>query len=120
MKIAVTAVSGEGLESLVDSRFGRARFFIVHDTESGETVPIDNSVNVNAQQGAGIQAAESIAGAGAKVLLTGHCGPNAFKTLSAAGIKVVIGASGTVKQAIEDYLADRLKEAEGADVEGHH
>ncbi len=120
MKIAVTAMSGDGLDSQVDSRFGRARYFIVYDTESEEVVSIDNSLNVNAQQGAGIQAAESIANSGATVLLTGHCGPNAFKTLSTAGIKVVIGASGTVKEAIDDYLSGKLKEAEGADVEGHH
>lgn len=120
MKIAVTALSGEGLSSKVDPRFGRARYFVIYDTESKETSVIDNSSNVNAQQGAGIQAAESIADSGARVLLTGHCGPNAFRTLSAAGIKVVNGADGTVEKAIDDYMNGKLKEANAPDVEGHH
>ena len=119
MKIAVTA-KGKGLNAEVDSRFGRAMYFVIYDTDTSEVETIDNSTNLNAQHGAGIQSAEAIANAGAKVLLTGHCGPNAFKTLNAAGIKVMIGANGTVKEAIESFEQGKLEEAKGPDVEGSH
>ena len=118
MKIALTA-SGETLESPVDPRFGRAPKFIIYDTESGEFEAVDNSQNMNAASGAGIQAAQNVSELGPEVLLTGHCGPNAFRTLSVAGIKVIVGAEGTVAEAIEQFKAGTLKPAETPDVEGH-
>ena len=118
MKVAITA-QGADLSSTVDPRFGRAKYFIIADTESGGFEAVDNAQNLNAPQGAGIQAAQNVSAKGAEVLITGHCGPNAFRTLSAAGIKVVVGAEGTVSEALEKFKAGELKESEGADVEGH-
>ena len=37
------------------------------------------------------------------VVITGNCGPNAMRTLSAGGVKVIIGQKGSVNQAIQDY-----------------
>jgi predicted Fe-Mo cluster-binding NifX family protein len=118
MKVAVTA-QGKDLDSPVDPRFGRAQYFIVVETEGGELEVLDNEQNLNAPQGAGIQAGITIAESGAQVLITGHCGPKAFRTLSAAGVKVVVGAEGTVGEALEKFKAGELKAADGADVEGH-
>lgn len=118
MKIAVTA-QGKTLESPVDPRFGRAQYFIVVETESGDFELLDNEQNVNAPQGAGIQAAKTVADTKAEVLITGHCGPKAFRALSAAGIKVVVGADGTVSEALEKLKSGELKPAEDADVAGH-
>ena len=118
MKVAVTS-RGPKADSEVDPRFGRAKYFIIADTESGDFEAVDNAQNLNAPQGAGIQAAQNVSAKGAEVLITGHCGPNAFRTLSAAGIKVVVGAEGTVSEALEKFKAGELKESEGADVEGH-
>lgn len=118
MKIAVTAL-GETLESPVDQRFGRARYFILYDTDTEEWSAHDNKQNLNAAQGAGIQAGQTVVNLGAEVVVTGHCGPKAFTTLQAAKIKVCTGASGTVKDAIADYTAGKLNRAEGADVDSH-
>ena len=118
MKVAITSQGAE-LSSAVDPRFGRAKYFIIADTESGGFKTVNNAQNLNAAQGAGIQAAQNVSAKGAEVLITGHCGPNAFRTLSAAGIKVVVGAEGTVAEALEKFKAGELKESEGADVEGH-
>ncbi len=118
MKIAVSA-QGETLESVVDPRFGRAPHFVIVDAESGAFEAVNNAQNVNAMQGAGIQAAETIANSGAEVILTGHCGPNAFRTLNAADIKVCVGAEGTVAQAVEAFKSGALKPADDADVDGH-
>jgi len=118
VKIAVTA-KGEGLSAEVDERFGRAACFVLYDTETKMVRTIDNGQSVNAAQGAGIQAAETIARQGAECLITGHCGPKAFRTLSSAGIRVYNGAAGTVAQAIAALEQGSLAKASAADVDSH-
>ncbi len=118
MKLAITA-EGESLQSLVDPRFGRAKFFVVMDTETQVMTAVGNAVNLNAAQGAGIQAGKKVVELGVKALLTGHVGPKAFATLRAGDVKVYTGASGTVAEAVEQLKAGKLKLAESADVEGH-
>jgi predicted Fe-Mo cluster-binding NifX family protein len=118
MKIAITS-QGNTLDSTVDPRFGRAKWFIIYDTETGEHATVDNIQNINAAQGAGIQAAETISRHDAHCLITGHCGPNAYRTLSAAGIQVITGGTGTVQNVIDDFKSGKLKEASKPDVEGH-
>jgi len=118
MKIVVSSVGGS-LDSEVDPRFGRARMFLFVDTETGKTESIDNSSGANAPQGAGIQAAETISRLGADCLLTGHCGPKAFRTLEAAGIKVYTGAYGTIAEALEQLESGDLHLSSGPDVGGH-
>ena len=118
MKIAITA-SGNGLASALDPRFGRAQSFLLYDLEQESFTVIDNQQNLSAAQGAGIQAAETIAGQGVEALLTGHCGPKAFRVLQAAGIKVYNTAAATVQEALELFRQNQLKEAESADVAGH-
>jgi predicted Fe-Mo cluster-binding NifX family protein len=118
MKIAITA-SGKELDSEVDPRFGRAGYFIVYDTDDGSYSAVDNKQNVNAPQGAGIQAGQTVVNFGAAVLLTGNCGPKAFDVLSSAGVKVYLGASGTVQEAIAAFEAGRLAQADAANKNGH-
>ena len=84
MKIAVTS-RGEDLQSTVDERFGRARYFLVVDTETGSFEAHDNAQSAGSLQGAGIQSARNVARQGVSAVLTGHCGPKAFRALAAAG-----------------------------------
>jgi len=118
LKIAITS-KGSNLDSEVDPRFGRAAYILVVDTESLALEVIDNAENVNSFKGAGIQAAASVSDKGAEVLLTGYCGPNAFKTLDAAGIKVANDAGGTVKEAVQAFKDGSFTYADTANVEGH-
>jgi predicted Fe-Mo cluster-binding NifX family protein len=118
MKVAVTA-QGQDFNSLVDPRFGRARYFILVDTETGDFSVHDNVQNLNAPQGAGIQAAQNVANLGAEAVLTGHAGPKAFATLRAAGIAVYTGVSGAVADAISQCRQGKLTPAQQADVESH-
>lgn len=118
MKIVVTS-RGDGLEAQVDPRFGRTACFILYDTETKEAHNVDNRQSLNAPQGAGIQAAETISRLGAECLLTGHCGPKAFRTLTAAGIRVYTGAEGTVAESITAFEQGRFPPAAAADVESH-
>ena len=118
MKIVFTT-SGDNLNAPLDSRFGRAAKFLVYDLDSETFEVVDNQQNLNAAQGAGIQLAGTVARLGAKVLVTGHCGPKAFRVLLAAGIKIFNTDSPTVAEALERYRTGRLTEAKSADVEGH-
>jgi predicted Fe-Mo cluster-binding NifX family protein len=118
MKIAVTS-RGTDLNAQVDPRFGRAAYIIVVDTETKAFDVIDNAENVNAFKGAGIQAAAMICDKEAEALLTGFCGPNAFKTLDAAGVKVVNDVTGTIDQAIDAFAEGKYTYADAANVDGH-
>lgn len=118
MKIAFST-SGSDLTAPLDSRFGRAPKFLIYDMKIGSFEIIDNQQNLNAAQGAGIQSAETVVRSGAKALVSGHCGPKAFRVLSAAGVKVYSSDGPTVAAALEKFKAGELKEASGADVEGH-
>ncbi len=118
MKVAFTT-SGKDLESPLDTRFGRAPGFLVYDTDNCRTEFVDNQQSLNAAQGAGIQAAETVVRAGVQALVTGHCGPKAFRVLSAAGVKVYNTNQPTIAAAMEAFKAGKLKLAESADVEGH-
>ena len=118
MKIAFST-SGETLESPLDQRFGRAPKFLVYDLDSGTYAVVDNRQNLDAAQGAGIQSAETVARLGVNILVSGHCGPKAFRVLQAAGIRIYTSDAPTVAQALELYRSGKLIEAKAADVDGH-
>ncbi|NLH17184.1 MAG: dinitrogenase iron-molybdenum cofactor biosynthesis protein [Phycisphaerae bacterium] len=118
MKIAFTT-SGNDLDAPLDSRFGRAPKFLIYDLDSDTFEVVDNRQNLNAAQGAGIQSAQSVAGSGATAIVIGHCGPKAFRVLSAAGIKVFNTDAATVADALDQYRSGKLTQSGAADVEGH-
>jgi len=118
MKIAITTV-GENLEAAVDPRFGRAKTFLVYDDQTEQIELIPNTQNLQAAQGAGVQAAQQITDSGVQVLITGNVGPKAFSVLQTAGIKVYTGLSGTVREAIEAYKEGKLMETGAATKPGH-
>jgi predicted Fe-Mo cluster-binding NifX family protein len=117
MKIAVSAMENS-LDSQIDPRFGRCQYFLIIDPDTMELEAVSNK-GAAASGGAGIQAAQTVANKGVGVLITGDIGPNAFQTLSAAGIKVITGASGTVREALERYKSGSLQQASGATAEIH-
>jgi len=118
MKLAITS-QGSELTSLVDSRFGRAKCFLVIDTETDKTRAVDNEANLNADQGAGIQAGKNVIDLGVDAVITGHVGPKAFATLQAGAVSVFTGAAGTVSDAIEQFREGSLNLVLSPTVEGH-
>jgi len=118
MKIAISS-EGKELTSKLDPRFGRAPYFIIVDAETMAYEVVENSQNLKLPQGAGIQAGKTIVDNKVDVLITGHCGPKAFKVLQSAGIKIMIGAKGRVENAIEQYKSGELEATQEADVDGH-
>jgi predicted Fe-Mo cluster-binding NifX family protein len=118
MKIAVPAQDGS-LDAKIDMHFGRARCFVVVDSDTWEFTVADNKQNVQALAGAGIQAAQIVADQDADVVIANNCGPKAFRTLKAANIEVFVGVNGTVREAINLYKDGKLKPAGDANVESH-
>ncbi len=118
MKICVTA-SADGLDVQLDPRFGRCPYFVIVESETMKFETVANTAS-GAMGGAGIRAAQTIASKGVKVLITGNVGPNAFQALSAAKIKIVTGAIGTIREAVERYKRGELKgETSAPTVRGH-
>ena len=117
MIIAITS-TGQTVDSKVDPRFGRAAYFLIGNSEIMDFGIFENK-NVAAAGGAGINSAKVVIDAGAEAVLTGNCGPNAERTLRAAGVKLYTGAKGTVAEAIKLFLDGNLKEADGPNVQSH-
>ncbi|MCP4651867.1 MAG: dinitrogenase iron-molybdenum cofactor biosynthesis protein [Candidatus Omnitrophica bacterium] len=117
MRVCITS-QGDNVDSDVDPRFGRCQYFIFMDTESDDFQAVKNP-NMDSMGGAGIQSGQVIAEENVKVVLTGNVGPNAFKTLSVAGVEVIIGVSGKVSEAIEKYKKGELKSTDGPSVDSH-
>jgi predicted Fe-Mo cluster-binding NifX family protein len=118
MKIAITS-NGQDLDATVDPRFGRAAYILIVDVDTLDVEALDNAENVNAFKGAGIQAATMISDKHADVLLTGFCGPNAFKALEAARIKVAGDVSGIVREAVQAFVDGNIKLTSEPNAQGH-
>ena len=118
MKVCVTS-TGASLDAELDPRFGRCQYFLFVDPDSLELEAVENP-NLGAAGGAGIQSAQFVANKGVEAIITGQVGPNAFTTLQAAGLKILIGASGKVREVLEKYKKGQLSSfAQGPSVQAH-
>jgi predicted Fe-Mo cluster-binding NifX family protein len=117
LKIAVSAMQAS-LDSDIDLRFGRCRYFLIIDPQTMQFEAVEN-VNGMASGGAGIVSAQMVASKGVEAVLTGNCGPNAFQVLSTAGVQVIAGVSGKVQDAVDSYKAGKLKASCQPNVAGH-
>ncbi len=120
MKVAITSYDMD-LSGKVDRSFGRAKWFVVVDTDSGAVEAHSNKQNVDAAQGAGIQAAQNISNLEVGVVLTGNVGPNAFRALKAAAIRIFIVGKDieTAEGALSGWKEGHLREVHEATIEGH-
>jgi len=108
LNVAVSAVS-DSLDAQIDPRFGRCQYFVIVDSDTINFEAIPNT-SQTAPSGAGIQAAQTIANKGVKLVLTGSVGPNAYQVLSSAGINIITGVNGTVREAVEKFKRGQLQE----------
>ena len=109
MKIAITA-SGDGLESLVDDRFGRCNNFVIYDTETKEVLTIDNDAK-NDSSGAGGKAVRTLSLNKVNVAIVPRLGPKALDAFRAFDIKAYeIGDNKTVEESINAFNDKKLNE----------
>ena len=118
MKVAVSSTR-KNLDSAIDPRFGRCSWFLIIETGDMSFEAFSNE-SIALGGGAGIQSAQFIVSKGATALLTGNCGPNAMSALSAAGVKVILGQTETVREAVERYKKGELPSASEANVDAHY
>jgi predicted Fe-Mo cluster-binding NifX family protein len=117
MKLAISS-AGQDLAAQPDPRFGRCRYFLIVETDDMR-FEVFNNDNAALGGGAGIQAAQFVAAKGAKAVITGHCGPNAMQTLSAAGVEVYIGQAGTVQALVDQFKKGQLTRTDQANASAH-
>ena len=117
MKIAISSTESNP-DARVDLRFGRCRCFALVDVDADTYDYIDNEAAA-LTGGAGLQAAQMLADAGASAIITGNIGPNAATVLKAAGIKTYLCNSGTVGEVLQEFRNGRLSEASGHSVNAH-
>jgi len=118
MKICVTA-KGEGMEAQVDPRFGRCSYFVIVDTEKMEARSVENE-SKTAASGAGVAASQTVAEQQVDGVATGNVGPNAFQAINSAGMKVFVGAEGTVEETVQAFKNGELEEVEEPTTIGGH
>ena len=117
MRVAISA-TGKTLDAAVDPRFGRCSTLLFVETDDMSFEAVDNG-NRSLGGGAGIQTAQLVSHKGVKAVLTGNCGPNAHQTLSAAGIEVFAGCSGTVSEVLARFKAGQLQPTASPNVATH-
>ena len=114
MNIAFTT-QGQDLDSPMDPRFGRTRFLLLLDDETGNVQATDNSEADEAAHGAGPKTVQKLVELGAQVLVTGNGpGGTAAEALKHTGIEIYVGAGDmSVQEAIDAYKNGELKKFQG-------
>ena len=118
MKVAVSS-SGTNLDSQIDPRFGRCAYFIIVNTDDMSFEAFDNEA-IALGGGAGIQSSQFVVSKGAGAIITGNVGPNAVHTLSAAGVNIFPGQTGSVRDAVERYRTGEIKPQGSPNVDNHY
>ena len=106
MKIAIP-LDEKTLSSNVCVSFGRTPYFLIYDTETKESIFIENSAAASTG-GAGIKAAQTIVDNEANALLTPRCGQNAADVIKSADIKMFKTISASVKDNIDAFINGEL------------
>ena len=96
------------MEASVEERFGRSPYFILFNTETGATTPIQNP-SADASGGVGPKTVQLLVNHNVKAVVTGQVGGNAASALQAAGIETYqYRAGGAVKDALSLYQEGKL------------
>ncbi len=111
MRIAISSDKPD-LEARVGSRLGTSKYLMVVDlrTMAVEAVPYPGE---SGQGAGGIRAVVLAISKNIDAVLTGYCSPTAEKYLSANGIEVLTGVSGTVAEAVQQYKKGDLQRRMG-------
>lgn len=116
MRFVATAIRPE-LSSPIDQRFGRSRCLLIIDLPDRTTTVIDNRLEIHAARDAGLQVAKKVVESRADALITGHCGPKAFRALQAAGVTVYKVSDGSIAEALDRFDEGQLTAALKADAD---
>jgi len=108
MKILFTSKS-QGMDALLDPHFGRAKGFILYDTDEKSDKWIENTENLNAAHGAGIQAAQKVIEQNPDAIITGSVGPKASAVLSKTNIKIYLTREKQLSEILAEFTDGKLE-----------
>lgn len=111
MKTIAISAAKKSLDVPVEGLFGRSRFFILADPDTGDWEALDNLPNLSATQLIGVTTARSLVRKNIKTVMTGKCGAKAFEELRSAGVQVILDTKGTVRQALERLIRGEVMPA---------
>ena len=106
MKVLFAVENNAGLDSELDSRFGRAGYFLIYDTREEEILSIQENAFKNEAHGVGIKIAGFVVEQGCNAAVGAQPGPKAASVLEQARVKMIVQDKGTVKEALEQYKKD--------------
>jgi len=108
VKVAVPTMGNAGMDEHVSEHFGRAPTFTVVDLNTNEVKTLPNT---SEHMGGSGFPPEIMAREGVHVMLCSGLGPRAVNMFEQHSIEVYVGASGTVKDAIQAWQAGKLQVA---------
>ena len=118
MIVAIPA-SDQSIDTQMDLRFGRAKYFLIYDLTNDQFEFVTNEQNMMARQGAGVQSAQTVANKNVQAVVASNVGPKAFGVLSSAKISIFTSKQRSLKEIIEDLKSEKLIKMTNANVEGH-
>lgn len=108
MKIGIPTLGSRGLSEEVSPHFGRAPTFTLYDVESGNVKVVDNT---SEHMGGAGKPPETLREYNVDVMVCSGLGPRAIRMFESYGIRVFVGASGTVQDTIDLWKEGILQEA---------
>ncbi|NLA49549.1 MAG: hypothetical protein GX876_08825 [Bacteroidales bacterium] len=101
MKVAITS-TGSTSDSKLDQRFGRCSYFVIYDTDTGETEFIPNP-NKDVTEGAGPASVQIVASRNVKKIISGEFGPKIRSLLDS--LKIEMTAIRDPEKSISDIVS---------------
>lgn len=117
MKICIPTMGNEGLDNIVGEHFGRVPTYTIIDTETNKSKVVTNT---SEHMGGVGYPPELMAREGIQIMLCRGLGRRAIMMFDQLGIEVYIGASGTVKEALQMFKEGKLQKAGIGDACGQH
>ena len=108
MKICIPTVTDNGLDSVPYTHLGSASYFVLHDTETGETKVIRNS-NEHHEHGT-CNPLHELSGENVNAVIVGGIGRRAFARLRQAGIRVYRATEAPARQNVREAQEGKLTE----------
>lgn len=101
MKIAIPT-DKPSIDGALFNKFGRAPYFLLYDTESKVIKFIENK-SISSVSGAGSQTAQLLIRERINVVVIDIIGPKAENVIKKAGITIIEGIKGSVKENLENF-----------------
>lgn len=103
MKVLIAVKENAGLDSGLDSRFGRAAYFLVYDTNGEKIVSVDENKFKDEDSGVGVKTGGLVIEKGCGAVIGPQTGPKLADILRQAGIKMIADTEGTVRDVLQRY-----------------